>query len=213
MIYLSQLILNPHSRMVQKEVHDPYQLHRTVMRGFNVPREKASVLHRLDVWPHVGLMVLVQSAVEPNWEPLLSVGQGRYLQAAVDRPKKIDFTLPQGGAYRFRLLANPTIKKRRDGKKHSNRIPLVHEKDQIDWLCKKSTLHGFHLRQFDISDNERLTDWIHRDQSMTHKVTIQTVRYEGVLQVTDADKFNAAWRSGIGPAKAFGCGLLSLAPV
>lgn len=213
MFYLSQLILNPNSRMVQKEVYDPYQLHRTIMNGFNLPRNQAGVLHRLDIWPHVGLTVLVQSAVEPDWSPLYEVGQGRYLLGGVDRPKKIGFTLPQGGTYRFRLRANPTVKKRRNGNKHSNRIPLVHEQDQIDWLHKKADRHGFYLHQFTISDDERLTDWIYRDKMTSHKVTVFAIQYEGILQITDQQEFDSAWRKGIGSAKAFGCGLLSLAAI
>jgi CRISPR system Cascade subunit CasE len=36
------------------------------------------------------------------------------------------------------------------------------------------------------------------------------VRFDGVLRVTDAARLVEAVRSGIGPAKAFGFGLLSL---
>jgi CRISPR system Cascade subunit CasE len=38
------------------------------------------------------------------------------------------------------------------------------------------------------------------------------VRFDGVLVVTDRDRFIAAITDGIGSAKAFGFGLLSLAP-
>ena len=38
------------------------------------------------------------------------------------------------------------------------------------------------------------------------------VRFDGTLQVTDARALARAVRDGIGPAKAFGFGLLSLAP-
>jgi CRISPR system Cascade subunit CasE len=37
------------------------------------------------------------------------------------------------------------------------------------------------------------------------------VRYEGILQVTDCARFLAALAAGIGPAKGFGFGLLSVA--
>ena len=44
-------------------------------------------------------------------------------------------------------------------------------------------------------------------------VTIRAVVFEGILKVTDAELFRSALASGIGPAKAYGCGLLTLAPV
>jgi len=37
--------------------------------------------------------------------------------------------------------------------------------------------------------------------------------FDGSLTVSDESAFIALLRSGIGPAKAFGCGLLSVAPV
>jgi CRISPR system Cascade subunit CasE len=37
------------------------------------------------------------------------------------------------------------------------------------------------------------------------------VDFEGILEVTDPEEFAAAVTAGIGPAKAFGFGLLSVA--
>ena len=44
-----------------------------------------------------------------------------------------------------------------------------------------------------------------------HKLSHLSVRFDGVLQVTAPDDLAGALESGIGPAKAFGFGLLSLA--
>lgn len=44
-------------------------------------------------------------------------------------------------------------------------------------------------------------------------VTLSTAVFEGRLHVTDADALRSALVSGIGPAKGYGCGLLTLAPV
>ena len=44
-------------------------------------------------------------------------------------------------------------------------------------------------------------------------IIVQRACFEGVLQVTRGDALRAALLDGIGPAKAFGCGLLSLARV
>jgi len=35
-----------------------------------------------------------------------------------------------------------------------------------------------------------------------------TVRFDGLLRITDPDAFRATLIRGIGPAKAFGCGLM-----
>jgi CRISPR system Cascade subunit CasE len=46
-----------------------------------------------------------------------------------------------------------------------------------------------------------------------HGQRLRSVRYEGVLEVTDADCFHKTLIRGIGPGKAFGFGLLSVARV
>lgn len=43
-------------------------------------------------------------------------------------------------------------------------------------------------------------------------VTLTRVTYNGILQVTDPAALRRALTGGIGPAKAYGCGLLTLAP-
>lgn len=43
------------------------------------------------------------------------------------------------------------------------------------------------------------------------KITVEAVRFDGHLVVTDPVAFAEAVTAGIGRAKAYGCGLLSLA--
>ena len=42
---------------------------------------------------------------------------------------------------------------------------------------------------------------------------LRSARFDGILEVTDPAAFAATIAAGIGPAKAFGFGLLSVAPV
>lgn len=44
------------------------------------------------------------------------------------------------------------------------------------------------------------------------QLTIHTVTFEGHLRITDPDSLTHHLLNGIGPAKAYGCGLLTLAP-
>lgn len=213
MMYLSQLTLNPHNRQVQREIGNPYQMHRTVMRGFpeDLPDDER-VLYRLETESSNGYpSLLVQSIHHPDWSALREAGQGRYLTQTPDPPKEFKVEPPIGTLLRFRLRANPTIKKRREGHKHSNRVPLVHEEKQLAWLKRKGELHGFKGIQVRISGGDLLTDRIHREQQEQH-LRVFTVQFDGLLQVTDTARFVSGLSAGIGPARAFGCGLLSVAP-
>lgn len=218
-MYLSRLLLNSRSRQVQRETADPYQLHRTIMRAFVEMRDRSGILHRLDVQPRTGaIMLLVQSLSEPDWSPL---AEKDYLLpgdpfGGLDNPAVKEFSLPlrANQVLSFRLRANPTIKKVRrgdDGKRrNSNRVPLVREEKQVEWLEKRAEDGGFRLLHLGISQPQKLTG---RKKDNGRPITLYTVQYDGRLQVTDANKLLEAVKNGIGPAKAFGCGLLSLAPV
>lgn len=231
-LYLSRLLLNPRSRQVQSELAHPYQMHRTISRAFSTVKftenQPSGVLFRLDREPRSGLLtLLVQSQQPPDWTYLL---QGRdYLLpedllpphiSANPAVKAVNLSLRAGQVLFFRLRANPTIKKVRrnaDGsrRKNSNRVPLVREEKQIEWLKRKGEQHGFRLRQVMVSDPQKHLLWKHKPSPRTGNVppiTLFTVRFDGVLQITDPEAFAQALRQGIGPAKAFGCGLLSLAP-
>ncbi len=53
---------------------------------------------------------------------------------------------------------------------------------------------------------------VHGGRRESGRLTFGAVLFEGRLRVTDADRFRAALAGGIGPAKAYGFGLLSIAP-
>jgi len=206
MIYLSQLILNPANRMVQNESRNPYEMHRTLMRGFADKRYEANVLYRLDIHPYSGVMgLLVQSTVEPDWQPLREVGQGEYLLAP-PQCKEVELDLPSGSILQFRLTANPTKRvSSGKGNKPGPRIAYYKEEEQCAWLRQKGEAHGFELFNVQVSPAQKQT-------SRRKEITLHTVQFDGRLQITDAAKFQTTVQTGIGPAKAFGCGLLSLAP-
>jgi CRISPR system Cascade subunit CasE len=114
-----------------------------------------------------------------------------------------------------------------EGKKHPRRMPLVHprakediETGYLDWLERQADRFGFTVAEDSIVDAPfRLG----RKRKLKHDpAEIETipkarighfgVRFDGMLQVDEPDQAMEAVRQGIGPAKAFGFGLLSLAP-
>ena len=77
-MFLSKLTLNPRSRQVRRELAEAYQMHRTLLRAFPDAGDggPSRVLYRVDLPRHPGPpVVLVQSAVCPDWSPL-SRGKG-----------------------------------------------------------------------------------------------------------------------------------------
>lgn len=220
MTYLSRLILNPRSRQVQAELARPYEMHRTLLKAFpdgrvNTPRsedEAVAMLFRVDVNARTGdLCLLVQSQQKADWS--LLPDSGYLLPGAADNPASKELKLPvrDGLSLSFRLLANPTkrlsTRKDQDAEKtEGKRIGLYTEEEQRLWLERKGKQHGFSVLTVTPSRQQRLDD--HK-----HDLKLFSVQFDGILRVTDSERFQMALQSGIGSGKAFGFGLLSVAPV
>lgn len=156
----------------------------------------------------VGTQVLLQSATKPQ-----TGEHSPNLVALRDYLPNIQ----NGQRLRFRLRANPikTIKDRDKGtvekKGHTFtktvRVPLLHEEQQQAWLERKL----LDVAQLEILLMQPEPVLYFRKAKEGRSGKIQTVLFDGILTVTDTVAFNKALKQGIGPAKAFGCGLLSIA--
>jgi CRISPR system Cascade subunit CasE len=223
-MYLSRLLLNPRSKAVQRDLADPQELHRTIMSAFpsserpgEGPRASFGVLHRLDLdRRHARLILYVQSQVKPEWSAL----PPDYLLPVsdVDNPatksvSEVYQTLKAGMVLSFRLKANPSrkidTKTGPDGRRrHGRRVELVKEEDQVQWLKRKGEQNGFEVHSVRIGG-------LTKERSRSRRGTAPTlagVVFEGRLQITDPELFRQGLARGIGPGKAYGLGLLSLAP-
>jgi CRISPR system Cascade subunit CasE len=209
-MFFSRLLLNPRSRRVLHDAADPYEMHRTVLRGFP---DKANggpgrVLWRLErEKPSHPQTLLVQSEKQPDWDPLLAELPPYYLtEETLDGLANPDtkqrdpvFVLRQ--QFVFRLRANPTVK--RDGKRHG----LFREEDQLGWLARKGHQGGFAVRSARIVPEGTVRAKLRTSVPLA----FFSVLYEGLLEVTEPTQFQATLAEGVGSAKGFGFGLLSLA--
>ena len=215
-MYLSRLILNPRSRRVQSEIADRYQLHRSIMGAFpdDLDADEERVLFRLDQDARSGdLTLLVQSWTLPDWSWLAEPNARDYLRSvSVPNPalKEFQLDLASGQTLAFRLRANPTARRRLpDGSK--KRVGLQREEEQIEWLERKAERNGFRILSVRTSHQSKAYGWVYQNGDK-HRLTFLAVQFDGLLQVEDAEQLEEAVRSGIGSGKAFGFGLLSLAP-
>lgn len=215
-MYLSRLILNPFNHQVQRDIADPHRMHKSIMRAFpdQLP-ERERVLFRLETHPRTGaLSLLVQSLTQPNWSWLPLPQESKYLVDFDEpNPKVLNFNphFKMGQILHFRLQANPTIKRKFEGEQKSKRVGLYREEDQIKWLGRKAEQGGFRLSSVQISNQNRIHGRLKRDD-VIYKLQFFAVRFDGLLQVTDPDRFLATMQKGVGSGKGLGFGLLSVAP-
>lgn len=221
-MFLSRLVLAPRSLDVLRDIGSPQDLHRTLMRGFpqhdgDGARAAFGVLYRAEVASaeRDPRELLVQSGVAPTWAAL----PDGYL-AAAPQTKPIGYVLDAvelNRVFAFRLVANPTRKSSQvpDGEappKHSRRHALGTDEERLAWLVRRGEQHGFRIAPDAVPSAVSLNVLPPLGDGGRGRaaIRVQPVLYEGRLEVTDADRFREALRAGIGPAKAYGCGLLSL---
>lgn len=123
-------------------------------------------------------------------------------------------SLQEGQRLRFLLVANPvkTIvdedgRKNVEGEPKKCRVPLVREEDQRGWIERK--LGDAAMLESLVIDP--ISPIRFRKSRENRAGKIQPVRFQGVLTVKKPEAMLELIHSGVGPAKAFGCGLLSLA--
>jgi CRISPR system Cascade subunit CasE len=205
MMYLTRLVLDPRCQQVREDLADPYELHRTLLRAFPDADDggPGRVLYRVEpLRSEPRFIVLVQSDVAPDWLRL-NVPDG-YLQGP-PATKPFDPTFTSGQRLCFRLRANPTVK--REGK----RRPLLGEGEQRTWLDRKGAEAGFRVVRTEVTP-EGASCGRKPAGGATMTLTHHAVRFDGVLAVADPERLRQALPAGIGSAKGFGFGLLSLAP-
>ena len=212
-MYLSRLILDPRSRRVQREVAQPYEMHRSLMRAFPTGLKECEerVLFRLEPGRNGVLALLVQSWTLPDWS-CLAVPEFRDYLLPVGEPnpavKSFELDLSPGQVLAFRLRANPTAKRTFEDKKR--RVGIYDEDGQRAWLKRKGELGGFRIVSARTGGQEDVGGKIKRAEE-THTLKLAAVQFDGLLQVTDPERLDQAVRQGVGSGKGFGFGLLSLA--
>jgi CRISPR system Cascade subunit CasE len=212
-VFLTKLDINTTSREFRRDHANIHDMHRTVMSAFpNITeatpaRQAHAVLWRLDS-TNDGFVQYVQSRTEPDWNVL---PEGHLTAPAEVRPLRpvLDAVEP-GRRMAFRIVANPTWCEAKSRKRMVHREP----ERQVEWLMRKGEQHGFVIptdgAEPDVAPSP-IPTLVGRKNAAT-KITVEAVRFDGHLVVTDPTAFTEAVVAGIGRAKAYGCGLISLAP-
>lgn len=214
-MHLTQFEINPARRGAQKLLGSPQAMHAAVLAGF--PSEDADhgrILWRVDPGPH-HTYIYVSSPRRPDLTHL--VEQAGWPTTSTwstgDLGPLLD-SLAIGQHWGFRLAANPTRSTRVGDRERSQRVGCVTAQQQLDWFLARTTKWGIKIPTTDgnpdVVVNGRGVRSFRRQEG---RVTVATAVFDGHLEIVDPDLLRTAMVDGIGPAKAYGCGLLTLAHV
>ena len=185
-------------------ITDDYSLHRVVYSLFEDRRtdaeKNASVpsgfLYADKGGDKNGRLILLLSDREP-----------RKPEHGVLESKSVEDIFLTFDRYRFDVLINPT---KRDSR--SRKIIAIKEREEIGlWFIEKApTSWGFTVNP---STLQVKSLQVKQFVKQTHSVTHGGAELSGELEVADRSLFIKSFQQGIGRGKAFGFGLLQIAPI
>lgn len=227
-MYLSRVSLGLTRLDAIAFVSSPYKVHAAVERAFSPSAvredERGRILWRLDEVPgnERETWLYVVSPDRPDFTRICD--QAASTASPTWVIKEYDPVLDrisEGELWQFRLKANPVRKVFVD-KGRRERAGVVGtlqghvtETQQRMWLTDRAEAHGFRIAQTE-EGFERMTVSHRRRERFKRQgsvVTLATAQYDGVLEVTDAEAFRHTLGFGLGRARGFGCGLMTIAPL
>ncbi|MER6694784.1 type I-E CRISPR-associated protein Cas6/Cse3/CasE [Streptomyces minutiscleroticus] len=206
---LARIRLNPHSREVQRDLRDATQMHRTVMRMVpdhlgTSPRLKAGLLYRLEETDTTSTLLVQAAQLDAARLP------AGYGHAQTKSLAPMFTALRKGLAVRYRVVLNPAKRERlplEQKGKHGRIIPLSGA-DADQWWQRRAEAAGLHLHVLTPTNLNPVRPRGKDASPMRHSL----MRYDGTATVTDPTALTETLLTGIGRGKAYGAGLLSLAP-
>jgi CRISPR system Cascade subunit CasE len=199
--------LDSTSRETMKALALPNLFHGAVEHAFQGERQRK--LWRLDSLQ--GQLYLLLLSTE---RPDLTVASQQFGYSQQWETKAYEPLLERiqaGSRWQFRLTANPTYSEavvQHDGRgKVKAHVTTAH---QEQWLLHQAEQHGFEL----VEEEYRVvhSQWysFRKGGASPRQVRLLSVTYEGVLTVTDAEKFKQILVEGLGRGKAYGMGLMTV---
>jgi len=215
-MFLTQMNLNPARRGTRSLLGSPQRMHAAVMLGFppgsTIDGPEGRVLWRVDHSDHAEKL-WISSPSKPDlthiveqagWPTAADPWRSVQTDGLLDR-------LATGQEWIFRLTANPVVSVKQESGR-GKRVPWLRVEEQVAWLESRSSRLGFGLTHADVTRQDEIS--FHRGTDGTNrKVTLNRATIDGVLTVTDPALFRTALTHGVGKAKGYGCGLLTLAPL
>jgi CRISPR system Cascade subunit CasE len=207
MTYLTQVTFD-FASAARLPFRDSYDWHQAVWKAFpGRDGERRDFLTRFER-RREGLRLLIVSPVEPtrpDWCPP---------DPESWKTKPIPETYFSRSRYAFQLCANTTKKVTKlddngDPTKNGKRVPLRLREELVAWIQHKGEQGGFTVDEATLRTFSRGREYFEKkDPRGLHSA----VEFQGVLAVADPAKFHETFTRGIGSAKAFGFGLLVIAP-
>ncbi|UGY93717.1 type I-E CRISPR-associated protein Cas6/Cse3/CasE [Streptomyces gobiensis] len=234
-MYLTRFRINTARIGARRLLSSPQALHAAVMSSFaevlTTPDGGPRVLWRIDHNAKAEVILYIVSPPKPDLTHL--VEQAGWPTTATTW-QTYDYgpflsRLTTGQFWSFRITANPVHSIRRKAGEPTKHTAHITPRHQMSWLLERQEAAGFRIaekppeqRHLPETDEYALTVHDRRnlafgktDEKAQRKrtVSLAIATFDGHLEVTDPNALRRTLTAGLGRAKAYGCGLMTLAPV
>jgi CRISPR system Cascade subunit CasE len=214
--YLSRFEFHTARREARRLIASPSAVHGAVLAAFRDPpvgRARDRLLWRIDIDARRSYLYVL-STERPDLTHLVEAAG--WANGPVWETAEYDSVLDglvRGQHWYFRLVANPT-RSVRDGKRQrSRRVGHVTSVQQLDWLVSRGPKLGIDFQfECDLPQVQVTGRSSVEFRHGSSKVSLSTARFEGVMRVEEPQLLRQSLLEGIGPGKAYGCGLMTIAP-
>lgn len=217
-MFLTQFDINVARRDAMRLLASPERLHAAVLGAFPRPVRLQWCTHPVASGSgparHDARLMIV-SPLRPDLTALNE--QAGWSNGASSRSANYDpflQALRSGSTWRFRCTINPTTAVRKSAGSRGQRVAEVTAEQQLTWFIGRVERHGYTVP---VNDQGAPSAQVTRREILRFRrqrstVTLAVTQVDGVIQIQDADAARLALVQGIGPAKSYGCGLMTLAP-
>ncbi len=243
MAYLSRIWINPRRAQAQRLLRNRQVMHAAVLGGIPSQPVTERVLWRIDTDQTHRPALFAVTRSRPSWEHLVAqagwpgAAESEDPQELVREYRPLLDRLSAGQRFAFRLTANPVrasrspqqptaVQRDKAAAGRSRRSVILGHRTvdhQTEWLVSRAKGWGFAIAASASSDavGEPVADLrvVGRERVSFRRgrggapVTLQVVTYEGALEIQDPGALVDALLAGMGRAKAYGCGMMTLAPL
>lgn len=187
---------------------DAYSLHRIVYSLFDDIRDDqekqashaSGILYADQGGDYKARKILMLSNRQP-----MSMVEGQFGEV---QSKPISPSFLSHEHYRFKVVINPC---RRESVSRKL-IPVRGKESVAQWVRERALASwGFEASPKHLQVNK--IDVLQFTAKAQRQVTVAQAHVQGLLHVTDRERFIKSFENGIGRARAFGCGLLQIVPL
>lgn len=235
-MYFSKVLINPELRKSRAMLADPHITHGMATKA--VPphlqnSDDGRILWRIDRNDTETALYLV-TPVQPRLDHIVEqVGWPSAPAQTTDYVRFLD-SLTRGQEFAFTVTLNP-VKAIKDEQGRRHKVPHVSAKHQMQWFLDRVEGWGFRIANSADDDQDTAVgvesslngipanvnivrrEELRFNRKNSHagrdRVVHRVATFEGLLEVADAEQLRHALCHGMGRAKAYGCGLMTLARV